>query len=210
MLRFLSDQELSKSSAICRHRRFPLWLLFRQTSLRARKSQTPIQKAERELRNRVRSQLGLPLYEPTLDPKKRAVELGITSDYDLPLPNGNAARRHNDLKLQTLFFREDLDRKLSALRESTRVLLQDAGLSFPISPSYGSVGESENGNQWNHGPTQLGTENARRTRALRTGSGQYSSCSLRGKPEQAARNRRFSYVGCVWLAYPERPSQSHK
>jgi len=41
MLRFLSDQELSKSSAICRHRRSPLWLLFRQTSLRARKSQTP-------------------------------------------------------------------------------------------------------------------------------------------------------------------------
>ena len=92
-------------------------------------SDRQIQKAERELRNRVRSQLGLPLYEPTLDPKKRAVELGITSDYDLPLPNGNAARRHNDLKLQTLFFREDLDRKLSALRESTRVLLQDAGLS---------------------------------------------------------------------------------
>jgi len=29
MLRFLSDQELSKSSAICRHRRSPLWLLFR-------------------------------------------------------------------------------------------------------------------------------------------------------------------------------------
>jgi len=71
-------------------------------------SDRQIQKAERELRNRVRSQLGLPLYEPTLDPKKRAVELGITSDYDLPLPNGNAARRHNDLKLQTLFFREDL------------------------------------------------------------------------------------------------------
>jgi very-short-patch-repair endonuclease len=92
-------------------------------------SDRQIQKVERELRNRIRAQLGLPLYEPTLDPKKRAAELSIPSDYDLPLPTGNTARRHNDLNIQTLFFREDLDRKLSALRESTRVLLQDAGLS---------------------------------------------------------------------------------
>jgi hypothetical protein len=91
-------------------------------------SERQVQKAERELRNRVRAQIGLESYEPTFDPKKRAVEVGIRPDYDLPKPQ-NIAKKHNDLKLQTLFFREDLDRKLGSLRESTRVLLQDAGLS---------------------------------------------------------------------------------
>jgi hypothetical protein len=74
-------------------------------------------------------QLGLTPYDPTIDPKKRAEELGIPSDYDLPVPTEKIARRHNDSKIQTLFFREDLDRKLGALRESARILLQDAGLS---------------------------------------------------------------------------------
>jgi very-short-patch-repair endonuclease len=92
-------------------------------------SDRQMQKAERELRNRVRVQLGLTPYEPTLDPKKRAGELGIPFDYDLPVPTEKVAKRHNDSKIQTLFFREDLDRKLSALRESARILLQDAGLS---------------------------------------------------------------------------------
>jgi very-short-patch-repair endonuclease len=91
-------------------------------------SERQVQKAERELRNRVRAQLGLESYEPTFDPKKRALEVGISPDYELP-KSVTTARRHNDLKLQTLFFREDLDRKLGALRESARVLLQDAGLS---------------------------------------------------------------------------------
>jgi hypothetical protein len=88
-----------------------------------------MQKAERELRNRVRTQLGLTPYEPTLDPKKRAGELGIPFDYDLPVLTERISQRHNDSKIRTLFFREDLDRKLSALRESARILLQDAGLS---------------------------------------------------------------------------------
>ena len=92
-------------------------------------SDRQMQKADRELRNRVRVQLGLAPYDPTIDPKKRAEELGIPSDYDLPVPTERIARRHNDSKIQTLFFREDLDRKLSALRESARILLQDAGLS---------------------------------------------------------------------------------
>jgi very-short-patch-repair endonuclease len=92
-------------------------------------SERQLQKLERELRNRVRVQIGLEPYEPTLDPKKRAVEVGIRPEYDLPKPPNNVTRRHNELKLQTLFFREDLDRKLGALRDSARVLLQDAGLS---------------------------------------------------------------------------------
>src|SRR5262249_34887550 len=87
------------------------------------------QKVERELRNRIRVQLGLSPYEATVDPRKRAVELGISPDYDLPKPNGHRRRQHVDSKLQTLYFREDLERKLSRLRDSARSLLQDAGLT---------------------------------------------------------------------------------
>ena len=86
-------------------------------------------KVERELRNRVRTQLALAPFEPTWDAKKRAAELEIPSDYDLATPNGRNARRHTDSNLQTLLFREDLDHKLAALRDSARVLEQDAGLN---------------------------------------------------------------------------------
>jgi very-short-patch-repair endonuclease len=87
------------------------------------------QKLERELRNRVRTQLGLEPYDPASDPKKRAAELGISTEYDLPKPNGSNRRRRFGYNIQTLFFRDDLDRKLSGLRESARSLLLDAGLS---------------------------------------------------------------------------------
>ena len=87
------------------------------------------QKVERELRNRIRIQLGLESYDPTSDPKKRATELGISTEYDLPRPSGPNRRRHTDYNIQTLFFRDDLGRKLGGLRESARSLLQDAGLS---------------------------------------------------------------------------------
>jgi very-short-patch-repair endonuclease len=87
------------------------------------------QKVEREIRNRIRIDMGFESFEPATDPKKRAGELGIQCDYELPQPEQTIRRRHNDSKIQTLFFREDLDRKLSGLRDSARSLLQDAGLS---------------------------------------------------------------------------------
>jgi very-short-patch-repair endonuclease/nuclear transport factor 2 (NTF2) superfamily protein len=86
-------------------------------------------KVERELRNRIRNEIGLPPFEPVTDPKRRAQEIGIDPEYDLPRDNGQNERRYNDLKLQTLFYREDSDRKLGGLANSARVLLQDAGLS---------------------------------------------------------------------------------
>lgn len=86
-------------------------------------------KLERHLRDRVRAELGLVPFSPTTDPQARARELGINPDYDLPRNSGQTARHFHDLKIQTLFFREDLDRKLSALRDSARVLLKDAGLN---------------------------------------------------------------------------------
>ena len=87
------------------------------------------QKVERELRNKIRATFGWPEYAAATDVKKRAVELGINTDYDLPKGNGQNRRRYLDQKLQTLYFREDLDRKLGHLREAARSLLQDAGLS---------------------------------------------------------------------------------
>jgi very-short-patch-repair endonuclease len=87
------------------------------------------QKIERELRNRLRVELGFAPYKTSTDAKSRANELGIATEYDLPKSNGSNRRRHIDQKIQTLFFREDLSRKLSGLRESARSLMQDAGLS---------------------------------------------------------------------------------
>lgn len=88
-----------------------------------------IQKIERELRNRVRVTLGMSPFQPTWEPAKRAREVGINPDYDLPAMNGEMARRHNDSKIQTLFFAEDLDRKLGGLRDAAHVLEKDAGFN---------------------------------------------------------------------------------
>jgi very-short-patch-repair endonuclease len=87
------------------------------------------QRLEREIRNRVRAKLGLAAFQPTWDPVKRARELGLNPDYELPAFNGQAARRYGDSKIQTLFFADDLDRKLSGLRNAAHVLEKDAGFS---------------------------------------------------------------------------------
>ncbi len=87
------------------------------------------QKIERELRNRVRAKFGWDTFQPTWDPTKRARELGLNPDYELPKMNGQTARRHTDSKIQTMFFSDDLERKLSGLRDAARVLEKDAGFN---------------------------------------------------------------------------------
>src|SRR5947209_12217326 len=99
------------------------------TKLAANASERQKKKLERQLRDRVRLELGLAPFSPTTDPQRRAKEVGINPDYDLPHNDGQRARHFHDLKIQTLFFREDLDRKLAALRDAARVLLSDAGLN---------------------------------------------------------------------------------
>ncbi len=86
-----------------------------------------IQRIERGLRNRVRAKLGISAFQPTWDPAKRARELGLNPDPELP-PMGEEAA-HAASKLQTLFFGDDLDRKLGGLRNAARVLEKDAGFS---------------------------------------------------------------------------------
>jgi very-short-patch-repair endonuclease len=87
------------------------------------------QKIERELRNRVREKFGLAAFHPTWEPSRRAKEMCLNPDYELPAPDGQTPRRHKDSKIQALFFAEELERKLSGLRDAARVLEKDAGFN---------------------------------------------------------------------------------
>lgn len=87
------------------------------------------QRTERELRNRVRASLSLPAFQPTWDPAKRATELGLNPDFELPSLNDQTSRIFNSSSIQTLFFADDLDRKLGVLRDAARVLEKDAGFN---------------------------------------------------------------------------------
>jgi len=79
--------------------------------------------AERALRDRVRTQLDMPPWLPATDPKARAKELGINPSFDL------AANARASDKLQTLFFPERLEPKLSTLFSAALALQEDAGIS---------------------------------------------------------------------------------
>ena len=82
--------------------------------------------AERALRDRVRAQLGMPEWRAATDPKIRAQELGIDPSDDLPPSD---AKKHSRQTLQTLFFPDRLEPKLSTLHSAARALQEDAGLS---------------------------------------------------------------------------------
>ena len=86
-------------------------------------------KCARTPRNRVRRKFGLAAFQPTWEPSKRAKELGLNPDYELPATDGQRVRRHNDSKIRALFFAEELERKLSGLRDAARVLEKDAGFN---------------------------------------------------------------------------------
>jgi hypothetical protein len=85
--------------------------------------------AERALRDRVREQLGMPEWRAATDPRVRAQELGIDPSYDL-----NTVAKRGDVtegrpKIQTLFFPDRLEPKLSAIHAAARTLQEDAGIS---------------------------------------------------------------------------------
>jgi hypothetical protein len=85
--------------------------------------------AERALRDRVREQLGMPEWRAATDPGVRAQELGIDPSYDL-----NTGTKREDVtegrpKIQTLFFPDRLEPKLSAIHAAARTLQEDAGIS---------------------------------------------------------------------------------
>jgi hypothetical protein len=97
------------------------------TELGPNASERQKQRIEREIRNRARARLGLPPFQPTWDPAKRARELGLNPDYELPPMNDQAT--YGASRIETLYFADDLDRKLGGLRNAARVLEKDAGFN---------------------------------------------------------------------------------
>jgi Protein of unknown function (DUF4011) len=85
--------------------------------------------AERALRDRVRAQLGMPEWRVAVDPRARARELSIEPSYDLSPARTSTRRHHADQTLQTLFFPDRLEPKLSSIHSAARALQEDAGLS---------------------------------------------------------------------------------
>jgi very-short-patch-repair endonuclease len=93
-----------------------------------RPSRRQLATAERGLRDRVRLSLGL---APRLKPSvvDRARELGFDPNYDLASDSEHRSRAHGDSRIQTLLYREAMEAKLSAIRETDKTLLDDAGVN---------------------------------------------------------------------------------
>jgi very-short-patch-repair endonuclease len=103
-----------------------------------RPSRRQISNLERMLKDRVRTTLGLdPHAKPSV--ADRARELGIDPSYDLPQDSDNRSHAHSDSKIQTLLYRENMEAKLSAIREGDKTLLDDAG----VNALYTAFGEIE-------------------------------------------------------------------
>jgi hypothetical protein len=86
---------------------------------------------ERELRNRVRTGLGL-----APRPSRRLISVaeqaraqGLDPNYDLPRPEPIIEARHEDDEIQTLLFPDRMEARLSALREGARRALEETGIN---------------------------------------------------------------------------------
>lgn len=99
-----------------------------------------IQTIERELRDRLRTTLGMPPRREQLDHlslHQHAVNNGISPYYDLPPPNEiHADGRHNDNLIQTLLLPEQLERKLNAISLKERTWEQETGIN-PLKIAFG-------------------------------------------------------------------------
>jgi very-short-patch-repair endonuclease/DNA polymerase III delta prime subunit len=102
-----------------------------------RPSRRQISNLQRGLRDRVRLSLGL---DPRVKPSvaERARELGINPSYDLPREVDRPTDVRSDSKIQTLLYRENMEIKLSAIREADKTLLDDAGVNA-LYAAFGSV-----------------------------------------------------------------------
>jgi hypothetical protein len=91
------------------------------------------QRIERELRDKVRDELGMPSRTDvkSLGKTDYAKMLGINPDYDLPTlqPEDGGKPDHRDNNLQTLLYPNELERKLAGLREGARKSIQETGLN---------------------------------------------------------------------------------
>lgn len=91
------------------------------------------QRIERELRDKVRDELGMPARTDVkfLSKTDYAKTLGINPEYDLPTLQSEDAGKpaHRDNNLQTLLYPNELERKLAGLREGARKSIQETGLN---------------------------------------------------------------------------------
>jgi len=97
-------------------------------------SERALGRAERDLRDRVREQLGLPKRPATTrdsaSRSERAKALGIDPSYELPVDNadGNAGV-HKNKRLQTLLYPDELERKLRGIYEQARSSVEERGVN---------------------------------------------------------------------------------
>ena len=106
----------------------------------AERDSEDFQRIERELRDKVRNELGRPprINTKSLNKTDYAKTIGINPDYDLPslqhedsgqlAPQNYPYNRQNN-GLQTLLYPEELERKLAGLREGARKSIQEIGLN---------------------------------------------------------------------------------
>ena len=91
------------------------------------------QKIERDLRNRVRKELGLPRFSSreTLTPAEFAKTFNLNPSYDLPQPgkNGETLKNFSDSHIQTLLFPEQMQHKLSAITDSASLSEKEMGIN---------------------------------------------------------------------------------
>ncbi|MFL2931482.1 MAG: DUF4011 domain-containing protein, partial [bacterium] len=92
-------------------------------------SETP--KIERLLKNKVRSLLNS---KPFIDKNEMSIEdyakeLGLNPSFDLPETSKKNSQKHKDNKIQTLEFQDNLERKLSGIRDKARTALSEMGVN---------------------------------------------------------------------------------
>ncbi len=86
---------------------------------------------ERELKDRIRDELGMPKRQSGTDTNlvQHAKNHGITPSYELPDPSEGSHERHADNDIQTLFLPKDLERKLDAIFAKCRTWMQETGIN---------------------------------------------------------------------------------
>ena len=87
---------------------------------------------ERELKDRVREQLGMSLHQRSGDVSlpQHAKNNGISPSYELPEPGVEREDgRHSDSDIQTLLLPKDLERKMNALMNKCRTWVQETGIN---------------------------------------------------------------------------------
>ena len=111
----------------------------------------------RKLKDDVRTELKLTkrLSPETMSIEEYAKAHGIDPKYEVPIGSENKTEsRHEDNKLQTLFYPEDLERKGRILRKDTKRILDEKGTNT-LHLSYGCIEWSEAGGVKRYSPLLL-------------------------------------------------------